>query len=101
MRLPKFEYFHPSSMGEVCSLLYKYKEEAKVLAGGTDLLVKMKKKILHPRVLVSLKGIPTLDKIGWEDREGVKIGPLVTHQAIVNHPIIRAKFNFFAENTFR
>jgi len=101
MRLPKFEYFHPSSMGEVCSLLYKYKEEAKVLAGGTDLFVKMKKKILHPRVLVSLKGIPALDKIAWEDREGLKIGPLVTHQAIVNHPILREKFDFLVESCLK
>jgi CO/xanthine dehydrogenase FAD-binding subunit len=101
MRIPKFEYFRPSSIEEVCSLLYKYKEEAKVLAGGTDLFVKMKKKEIRPGILVSLKGIPKLDKIDWDDREGLKIGPLVTHQAIVNHPIIREKFNFFAETCFK
>jgi carbon-monoxide dehydrogenase medium subunit len=101
MRIPKFEYFQPSSIEEVCSLLYKYKEDAKVLAGGTDLFVKMKKKEIHPRVLVSLKGIPNLDKIEWDDGGGLRIGPLVTHAAIVNHPMVRGKYSFLAETCFK
>jgi CO/xanthine dehydrogenase FAD-binding subunit len=101
MRIPKFEYFQPSSIEEVCSLLYKYKEEAKLLAGGTDLLVKMKKKEVIPKVVISLKGIPILDKIEWDDGGGLRIGPLVTHAAIVNHPMIREKYNFFAETCFK
>jgi carbon-monoxide dehydrogenase medium subunit len=101
MRIPKFEYFQPSSIEEVCSLLYKYKEEAKVLAGGTDLLVKMKKKEVIPKVVISLKGIPILDKIEWDDGGGLRIGPLVTHAAIVNHPMIREKYNFLAETCFK
>jgi carbon-monoxide dehydrogenase medium subunit len=101
MRIPKFEYFQPSSIEEACSLLYKYKEETKILAGGTDLLVKMKKKEIHPRVLVSLKGIPNLDKIEWDDQEGLKIGPLVTHDALVHHPVVRERFDFLAETCFK
>ena len=101
MRIPKFEYFQPPSIEEVCSLLYKYKEDAKVLAGGTDLFVKMKKKEIHPKVLVSLKGIPNLDKIEWDDGGGLRIGPLVTHAAIVNHPMVRGKYNFLAETCFK
>lgn len=101
MRIPKFEYFQPSSIEEACSLLYKYKEEAKILAGGTDLFVKMKKKEIHPRVLVSLKWISNLDKIEWDDKEGLKIGPLVTHDALANHPVVRERFDFLAETCFK
>lgn len=101
MRIPKFEYFCPSSMEEGCSLLYKHKTEAKVLAGGTDLFVKMKKKEILPRVVISLKGIQKLDLIEWDQQEGLKIGPLVTHDALVNHPIVREKFDFLAEACFK
>jgi CO/xanthine dehydrogenase FAD-binding subunit len=101
MRIPKFEYFCPSSIEDVCSLLYKYKTEAKILAGGTDLFVKMKKKEIAPKVVIGLKGIQKLDTIEWDDREGLRIGPLVTHDALVNHPIVREKFDFLADTCFK
>ncbi len=101
MRIPKFEYFCPSSIEEGCSLLYKHKTEAKILAGGTDLFVKMKKKEILPKVIISLKGIQKLDRIEWDDREGLRIGPLVTHETLVSHPIIREKFDFLSEACFK
>jgi CO/xanthine dehydrogenase FAD-binding subunit len=97
MRIPKFEYFCPSSVEEGCSLLYKHKTEAKILAGGTDLFVKMKKKEILPRVVISLKGIQKLDRIEWDDKEGLRIGPLVTHEALVNHPTVREKFDILSD----
>jgi carbon-monoxide dehydrogenase medium subunit len=101
MRIPKFEYFCPSSIEEGCSLLYKHQTEAKILAGGTDLFVKMKKKEILPKVIISLKGIQKLDRIEWDDRLGLRIGPLVTHEALVNHPIVREKFDFLSEACFK
>ncbi len=56
MRLPKFEYFEPNTIEEACSLLSQYK--ASVIAGGTDLLVKMKDREVVPQYLIGLKGIP-------------------------------------------
>src|SRR5512139_1818194 len=101
MRIPKFEYFCPSTIEEGCSLLYKHKTEAKILAGGTDLFVKMKKKQVLPRVVISLKGIQKLDGIEWNEREGLKIGPLVTHEALVNDPMVREKFDLLSEACFK
>jgi CO/xanthine dehydrogenase FAD-binding subunit len=101
MRIPKFEYLCPSSMEEGCSLLYKHKTEAKILAGGTDLFVKMKKKEILPKIVISLKGIQELDRIEWDEREGLRVGPLVTHDALVNHPIVREKFDFLSEACFK
>lgn len=97
MRIPKFEYLRPLSIEEGCSLLYKHKTEAKILAGGTDLFVKMKKKEILPGIVISLNGIQKLDRIEWDEKEGLKIGPLVTHEALVNHPIVREKFDFLSE----
>ena len=48
---PKVEYFTPKTIEEACSLAFKYKEEAKIIAGGTDLLVQVKhKEVLHETI---------------------------------------------------
>jgi carbon-monoxide dehydrogenase medium subunit len=101
MRIPKFEYFRPLSIEDVCSLLYKHKTEAKILAGGTDLFVKMKKKEILSKVVISLNGIQKLDRIEWDEGGGLKIGPLVTHDALVHHPIVREEFDFLSEACFK
>jgi len=97
MRIPKFEYVRPLTVEEACSLLYKYKTDAKILAGGTDLFVKMKKKKILPKAVISLNGIKRLDRIEWDERENVGMGPLVTHDGLVRHPTMRKKFDFLCE----
>jgi len=101
MRIPKFEYVRPLTMEDACSLLYKYKADAKILAGGTDLFVKMKKKQILPKMVISLNGIKQLDRIEWDEKEGLKIGPLAKHEALVNHPVIKEKFDFLSEACFK
>ena len=70
--LPRFEYFEPRSLGEALELLDKLGSEARILAGGTDLLVKMKTGALRPRYLINIKRIPGLRYIRVE--EGYQIG---------------------------
>jgi len=101
MRIPKFEYLRPLTMEDTCSLLYKYKTDAKILAGGTDLFVKMKKKQILPKVVISLNGIKQLDRIEWDEKKGLTIGPLVKHEALLNHPIIKGKFDLLTEACFK
>lgn len=92
MTLPKFEYFSCVTLDEACSLLSKYQGEAKVLAGGTDLLIKMKHKRVVPRYLVNIKRVPDLSYISHDEGEGLRIGALTTIQAIRNSPLIKKKF---------
>lgn len=92
MTLPKFDYFSCETLVEACSLLSKYPGEAKVLAGGTDLLIKMKHKKIVPRYLVNIKRIPDLSYIRHDEGEGLRIGALTTIQAIRNSPLIKKKF---------
>ncbi|MFH1350989.1 MAG: FAD binding domain-containing protein, partial [Pseudomonadota bacterium] len=60
MLLPRFKYHDPLTMEEACQLMGELKEKAKPLAGGTDLLVNMKKRILSPENVVSLGRIDAL-----------------------------------------
>ncbi len=67
MRLPKFDYLGPDTLDTALDLLASHKENAKILAGGTDLLVRMKKGLLQPKVLISLKALTELSYINDEN----------------------------------
>ena len=62
MRLPKFEYLPASSTAEAAQLLAEH-PDAQLVAGGTDLFPKMKRRQLEPRVLIGLRGVSELHGI--------------------------------------
>jgi carbon-monoxide dehydrogenase medium subunit len=97
MLLPKFEYFAPKTMEEACSLLAEYKGEARVLAGGTDLLVQMKNREVIPRYLINIKDIPNLDYIRYDDKEGLRIGALTPIEALKTSILIRRRFGILSQ----
>ena len=73
MLLPRFDYLEPENLEGALDLLADYREDAKLLAGGTDLLVRMKKGLLKPKVLISLKSLNELSYIKKET-DCIKIG---------------------------
>lgn len=78
MRLPKMEYIAPASVMEACSLLDKHGPEAKVLGGGTDLLVESKLRNVQPALLVALSNIKELKGIRFKEGDVLKIGAMTT-----------------------
>ncbi len=88
--LPAFEYHRPSSVEEAVGLLAQYGNDAKPMAGGTDLLVQMKNRWISPRHLIALKWIPGIE--GITDGETVRIGALATHSRIKESRVIRGRF---------
>jgi CO/xanthine dehydrogenase FAD-binding subunit len=97
MTLPRFEYLSPQTVAEACSLLSKYGKSAKVIAGGTDLLVKMKERELAPQYLVGLKGINDLDYIEYDEVGGLRIGALTSNDSVAGSVVIREKFGLLSE----
>ncbi|MCF8053052.1 MAG: xanthine dehydrogenase family protein subunit M [Desulfobacterales bacterium] len=77
MLLPKFDFHEPASVEEACQVMAEFKEKAKPLAGGTDLMVNMKKKIVSPEQIVSLGRIDTLKDLSRENGT-LKIGACFT-----------------------
>lgn len=92
-----FEYFAPQNISEAFSLLDQYKERAKPLAGGTDLLVQMKKNDLQPRYVVDLKRIPGLAGIQCGKNVGLHIGAMTTISEIESSGIVRENFPILSE----
>lgn len=97
MRLPKFEYFRPRTTEEACSLLAHLRKEAKVLAGGTALVVDMRQRLVSPRYVISLKGIAGLNGIQYDDQQGLRIGALTTLHSLKNSSLIKEKYNILCQ----
>lgn len=90
-RLPRFNYHTPASLSEAIELLAGYGNNAKLLAGGTDLLLAMKKRTANPSHLVNLKTIPGLSGI-TADATGLTIGALTTVAQIERSVLIRQTY---------
>ena len=89
--MKKFDYLKPKTFEEALTLLAKYGGRAKLIAGGTDVIVMIKQKTISPDVLISIQGVPALDQIKFNG--SLSIGPMVTHRAIEKSEIIRNNFS--------
>jgi len=77
MLLPKFEYHEPKTMDEICRIMGTFRESAKLIAGGTDLMVNMKQKAVIPNHVVAIGRMDELKSIQMEG-SCLKIGACVT-----------------------
>jgi carbon-monoxide dehydrogenase medium subunit len=77
MLLPRFDFHEPASVAEACQVMAQFKEKARPMAGGTDLMVNMKKHIISPEQIVSLGRIDALTDLS-RDNGTLRIGACVT-----------------------
>jgi hypothetical protein len=59
--MQRFYYYEPKTIEEACSLLSQFGEDAKVLAGGTDLIPRMRRGLMAPNHIVNIKMVGTPD----------------------------------------
>jgi len=90
-RLPSFEYHTPGTLPEALDLLTRYGKRASVLAGGTDLLLAMKRRETVPEHLVNIKRLTSLKGITRDSSGQIAIGPLVTLEEIGSSELIKEK----------
>src|SRR5450759_5399896 len=86
-----FGYVSAKDLGHAIALLGEHGARAKILAGGTDLLVELKHAVHNPDVIVDVSRLHELKTIAVAD-DGLHIGALVTQSAIMNSPVIRDMF---------
>jgi carbon-monoxide dehydrogenase medium subunit len=91
-RIPYFEHHVPASLSEALDLLSRYGGRAEVYAGGTDLLVAMKKREKTPEHLIDLKKIGEMKGIHPDGKKGVRIGALTTLGELERSTLVQEKF---------
>lgn len=92
MPLPKFDYIGPSTVEELAAVLAKHGVDAKLLAGGTDLVVLLRDRLLRPRYVIDVKGIEELRKLSWDRESGLRIGAAVTLNEIISSSVVMEHF---------
>ena len=93
----KFKLIEPVTWSEAVHFLQEYGENVSVMAGGTDLLVRIKRGIKKPAHVLSLAGISGTDTVKYIPGKGLEIGAMVTHGQIANNSIVTAKFAALAK----
>ncbi len=76
VNLPKFEIEIPNSLEEALKLLHTHQTNCKLLAGGTDILVDLRHRLIRPNVIIDVKNIPELKKLEFTSKE-LQIGAAV------------------------
>lgn len=94
--LPKFDYHEPGNMQSALALLSSLKSNAKIIAGGTDILVNMKKGIITPKYLISLSKIKDLFVLEPR-KKGVAIGSHVIASDLAGSDFLWRKFPVIAK----
>jgi len=92
-----FEYVKPMTVAEAVRELGRSWADAKILAGGIDLLGELKEGIIAPQRIVNIKGISGLRYIRFSEKEGLRLGALVTLEEIETHQVIRQRYTALAE----
>jgi CO/xanthine dehydrogenase FAD-binding subunit len=86
-----FGYVAAKDIGHAVAALAEHGAKAKILAGGTDLLVELKHAVHNPQVIIDVSRLRQLKTIAVGD-DGLHIGALATHGDIMASPIIRDMF---------
>ena len=97
MRLPKFSYHEPTSLGELLSIKQELKEDCALLAGGTDLLPMLKRRNRVASHVLNIKRIPDLNGISYTEEKGLQIGCAVTLRDVIDHPVVAEKYSILAQ----
>jgi carbon-monoxide dehydrogenase medium subunit len=93
-----FVLHQPRSLPEALALLTEHNGDSKVLAGGSELLLLLKMRLIKADHIIDIKKIPGLDRIDYDPQDGaIHIGPLVTHRTLERSEIVRRQFPLLAE----
>lgn len=88
----EFEYFTPNTVEEAVELLSKYGSDTKIIAGGTDLIPKLKAQVATPKYILSLKNIDALKYMTFDEEAGLGFGAGVPIRKVERFEPVRKYF---------
>jgi 4-hydroxybenzoyl-CoA reductase beta subunit len=96
LRLPAFEYLQPKNVEEALQMLADHADQAAIMAGGTDLIVRMKQRLVQPAFLISLKDLHVLNYIRQENAL-IVIGATTPLLSLQESKLIKTHFPALAD----
>ncbi len=97
MPAARFDYIAPTTVDAAVAALVEGGRDTRVMAGGTDLLVKIRHRMLSPKRILSLKQIAGLDAITVDKKNGLTIGATALLADVAAHKGIRRYYPTVAE----
>jgi CO/xanthine dehydrogenase FAD-binding subunit len=88
----KFDYYQPKTVAEALRLMQEAEGMWKYVAGGTDLIVRMKQRLVHPLALVSLRGVASLNFVRSDLDGGITLGGMTLLRDIERNARVRETY---------
>jgi len=95
--LPKFDYFAPQTLQETFELLEKHGKDAKLLAGGTDLIVSLRAREQRPKSLIDIKGVKALHELSFDEKRGLTVGAAVNLNKLIHYDAVSKNYPLLNE----
>ncbi|MCB9155211.1 MAG: FAD binding domain-containing protein [Caldilineae bacterium] len=82
-------YYQPTTLSDALALLAQYGAEARVIAGGTDLILELERGVRRQEILIDITRVGAIDSVVLDEAAGeISLGPLVTHAAVTASPLL-------------
>lgn len=91
-----FTYLAPKSLKEALKLLSEHRGAAKVLAGGTDLMLQLQDDMWTPDYLIAVRDIPELNVLVYHATSGLRLGAATTLRQVETSSVVREKYPHLA-----
>ncbi len=95
--MQELQYLRPESIKEALELLDGYGKDLKILAGGTDLIIALKDRLINCNYLMDIKNIQELKAINYSVDKGLEIGAAVSLNEVINSNIINEKYEILIQ----
>ena len=90
--MKRFEYLEARTVRQAISMLQRYGENARIVAGSTDFLVRWRQGVWNPEHVINIQRVAGLSRITYSSRNGLRIGALVTLRTLEQHPMVRRRY---------
>lgn len=92
-----FDHFTPQTLPEILELLSRHNGQTHLMAGGSDLMIKMKKGLVAPATIINIKRLPELKGVSYNEETGLQLGALTTLGELTRSPVIRQHYPVLAQ----
>ncbi|HEU4342354.1 MAG TPA: xanthine dehydrogenase family protein subunit M [Candidatus Binatia bacterium] len=94
--LGSLQLLQPTTIDEACGALHELGDRAKIYAGGAELLLLMRHRLVTTEVLVNIKNIAGINRLAW-DGTFLRAGACATHHALESSPVVWERAPLFAD----